>query len=233
MLALLLTGCAAELRSAPPADVANRTALTPTLAQISATSDTAEPSPMLSATSQLVDPSPPTTTPIPSSFPSLIATGSPDDLLQPYTNSREDYTVSLPPDWTVITSLGAAYFLNQAGLDQRSQGRTDWESSIGGIQFVGRHARPTEDERYGSILPNHCSIIDWQPFETNGRQGRIYTLDCDHPVTGGIYRRQHMYIPYGSRFVEVWMNVDRDVSGAPTRLLAAIVATLKLPRASS
>ena len=180
-------------------------------------------------------PSPRTIPPTPTAAPpALIATDSVADLSQTYTNPREQYVVSLPPDWTVVTSdVGTAYFLNHASRAERAQGRTEWEASIGGIQFVGRQPKPTETEQYESSLPNHCAIVDWQPVTITQMMGRIYTLECDHPLGTGTHRRQHVYIPVGNRFVEFWLNVEPAASGPPVPLLEAIVSTLQLHGSSS
>jgi hypothetical protein len=63
--------------------------------------------------------------------------------------------------------------------------------------------------------------------------GRVYTLECDNVVGLGTHRRQHVYLPQGNRFVEVWLKVEAQVSGAPVPLLAAMLATIQLERTSA
>ena len=235
LLVIVLTGCATEPTTIPASP--NLVQATPpsTILSVSPTADLITPSPLSLRTSQPASPSSrPSTPTLTVAPPSLIARGSPDQLSQTYTNSREHYTVALPPDWTVVTNdVGFAYFLSQASLEERAKGLTDWEASIGGIQFVGRNPKPTENEQYQSSLPNHCSTIDWQRLEINGTIGRIYTLECDNVVGLGTHRRQHVYLPAGHRFVEVWLKVDAQVAGAPVPLLTAMLATLQLDRTSA
>jgi hypothetical protein len=229
ILATLMTSCRPQPGPVPAAEPVAAIS-TPQLGPAGAgTAAVIPPSPVPTATA--AHPGSPAPRPLPAtpdaSPPARIATGSADQLTQTYTNTREQYVVSIPPDWTVVTSdVGTAYFLDQASLDERTKGRTEWEASIGGIQFVGRHPKPTEDEQYEAVVPNHCAIVAWQPFEIKRTTGRIYTLECDQPVGIGTHRRQHVYIPVGARFVEVWLNVEATVSGPPVPLLAAIVSTL-------
>lgn len=234
LLVLVLTSCSMQPTGVPAPENLVLATPPPTIPSVTPTADLTTPS-LPPPTSQPVTPSPrPSTPTVAAPPPALIARGSPDQLSQPYTNSREHYTVALPPDWTVVTSdVGTAYFLSQASLDARAQGLTDWEASIGGIQFVGRNPKPTENEQYESSLPNHCSIIDWQALEINGTMGRIYTMDCDNVVGLGTHRRQHVYLPQGNRFVEVWLKVDEQVSGLPVPLLAAMLSTFQMASTSS
>ena len=160
-----------------------------------------------------------------SSTPTSDAASSANPDFQVYRNQREGYSISIPAVWTVSTSdVGAAYFLSQEGLNLRSNGFTDWEASIAGIQIVGRNERSDEDAQYESILPNHCNVVGWSVLEIDSIAGRKYSLDCDNVASTGTHREEHIYIPRGNRFMELWLKIEPATFGTPAPSLDRLVS---------
>ena len=164
-----------------------------------------------------------------SSTPASSETNSANNDWQVYRHQQEGYSISIPASWTVITSdVGVAYFLTQEGLKLRSSGLTDWETSIAGIQIVGRNEQLDENAQYESILPNHCTVIGWNVIEVDRIAARKYSLDCDNVVSAGTHKEEHIYIPRGNRFTELWLKIEPTTSGTPAPSVDRLVSEFRL-----
>ena len=147
---------------------------------------------------------------------------------QIYNNQKEHYSISVPSEWAISTSdVGTTYFLNEQSLVLRNKGLTDWESSVGGIQFVGRNEQLSGDAQFNSILPNHCLVETWNEMQINGVVGRRYSLNCDSTTASGMQQRDHIFIPRGSRFIELWIRSDAVTSGSTDGLISKLVSSLR------
>jgi hypothetical protein len=97
------------------------------------------------------------------------------------------YTVTIPAQWRPVPTAVCDVQFQDTTLTNPSSvtedDGTESEFFVAGVGIRGP-IKVTSDERenevaWGSMQPNHSSVVGWQPIVTPIGPGRVYTLDRD------------------------------------------------------